>query len=323
MKKGEHRARILLSFVGTNDAGKLNGKPDGAILTVFRKLRFDEVHLLWNPSSNKEMKFEEIAEYVRSEIEERGHAKRVSLHRFDCRDVTDHNEIYPKLLAVCNSLKPSPSRKFTAAIASGTPAMQSCWILLAESGDFQLELIRSNEPKFGRPLVRVVKLGTGLPRIIRLQEENELLKRENEALIPELELHRSDGSIWIGGIRVPFGPIESVYYRYFAERVCGGESLERFSGHSVPNRFLRQILDYHLESFPEAESSRFDLDRMVRRNDTLAMETFRGNVSKANKKIRQAVPNVSWVKIFIIAAEGSRNARSYGIQAPSDKISIT
>jgi sigma54-dependent transcription regulator len=132
MKRGSETVKALLSFVGTNDAGNLNGKPDGAILTVFRKLRFDEVHLLWNPAAPRGISFEDIAKHVRFEIEDRGYARRVSLHRFDCKDVTDHNEIYPKLLAVCNALKSSKTRKFTAAIASGTPAMQVCWILMAE-----------------------------------------------------------------------------------------------------------------------------------------------------------------------------------------------
>ncbi len=320
MRKGSRVTRILLSFVGSNDKGKSMGASDGAILTVFKRRSFDEVHLLWNPSDKED--FQEIAKYVRDEILERGYCTSVTLHRFDCDNVTDHDEIYPKLLAACTSLKPSPTRKFTAAIASGTPAMQVCWILMAESGDFPLALIRSNEPKFGKPLVTPVKLGTGLPRIIRLQQENQQLRRENEALIPFLEIRRIDGSVAIGGIKIPLGAIESVYYRYFAERARKGEPSERLSGRSVPNRFLRQILEYHIESFPEADSSRFDLERMARRNETLAMETFRGNLSKANKKVRQVISNPSWVKIFAIVAEGPRNARTYGLHIPPEKIVI-
>jgi hypothetical protein len=57
MKKGSKKTRVLLSFVGTNDAGKLTGDSDGAILTVFRERKFDEVHLLWNPSKTRQPGF--------------------------------------------------------------------------------------------------------------------------------------------------------------------------------------------------------------------------------------------------------------------------
>lgn len=36
---------ILLSFIGTNDAGKLIDKNDGAILTALSNEKFDEVIL--------------------------------------------------------------------------------------------------------------------------------------------------------------------------------------------------------------------------------------------------------------------------------------
>lgn len=58
--------------------------------------------------------------------------------------------------------------------------MQVCWILMAESGDFPVDLIRSNESKFGGQFVTPVKLGTGLPRIIRLQEEVKTLTKEKK-----------------------------------------------------------------------------------------------------------------------------------------------
>jgi hypothetical protein len=322
MKRGDHKTPVLLSFVGTNDAGKLVGKPDGAVLTVFRKMRFDEVHLFWNPSSRERLGFGEIGKYLRSVILERGYAQKVSLHRFECANVTDHNEIYPKLLDLCKSLNPSPLRKFTAAIASGTPAMQVCWILMAESGDFPIQLIRSNEPKFGKPIVTPVRLSTALPRILRLEEENKQLRQEKEALIPSLQIRREDGLTQIGGTAIAFGPIESVYYRYFAERAKRGELPERLSGRSVPLRFLRQILEYHRESFPDADSSRQALERMVLKGNTLAIETFRGNVTKANKKLRQAISNHSLIKMFSITAEGVRNARTYALRLPAEKISI-
>ncbi len=91
---------VLLTFVGTNDSYK---DKDGAVLTVFKKRKFDEVHLLWNPSSF--MNYYQVAQNVKSEIVKRKYCKNVSIHTFNCEDVTDHNEIYPLLLNFCKSIK--------------------------------------------------------------------------------------------------------------------------------------------------------------------------------------------------------------------------
>jgi hypothetical protein len=322
MKKGKHTTRILLSFVGTNDAGRLVGQSDGAILTVFKKRKFDQVHLIWNPSKEKKPEFETIAGYVRDQVGERGYCPSVTLHKFDCKDVTDHNEIYPKLLHICQSLSSSALQRFTAAIASGTPAMQVCWILMAESGDFPLELIRSNEPRFGKPAVTPVKLGTGLPRILRLEEENKLLKDEKQRLIPTLTLNLSDGSVDVGGVKIELAPIEFAYYRYFAERASRAQGPERFSGVTVPKAFISKIIEYHKTSFPDAELFRHDIETMLRGGHELGITTFRANVSKANRKVRLTLANPAWRKLFEISVDGKRHAKLYGISAPADKVRI-
>jgi len=313
---------IMISFVGSNDAGKLADKEDGAVLTALKKRTFNEVHLLWNPSNESTRDFKKIAEYLKEEIIKRKYCSKVTLHQFDCDDVTDHNEIYPKLLEICLSLSLGKGKKFTAAIASGTPAMQSCWILIAESGDFPLELIRSNEPKYGKPLVTQVKLGTGLPRIIRLEEENEALKKENESLIPRLVMDIKNGRVSVGKIFVPLSPIEFSYYRYFAEKKLRGEELERISGILVPTEFLKKIIEYHTESFPESDLFREQLIAMDKSGRNLTVSTFRGNVSKLNKKVRQALQNRTLENLFEIGREGKRHSVSYGIRASAGKIVI-
>jgi len=323
MRKGSHKTSILLSFVGFNDAGKMNGPNDGAILTVFRKRRFDQVHLIWNPSEKKGLQFEDIAKYIKEEILSRDYAKKVELHRFECTDVTDHNEIYPKLLNLCKSLGASGTKTFTAAIASGTPAMQVCWILMAESGDFPLELIRSNEPKYGKPPVTPIHLGTGLPRILSLQKENDELKQQTEKLIPRLRISLTKGEVNIDGIIIPLSPIEFSYYRYFAERAKANLGLERFSGIDVPTTFTKKIYEYHETSFFEAEQFRADLKSIIRDGRSLDIATFRGNVSKANSKIRKALSSSPWIDLFQLSIEGKRHAKLYGIRVPSGKIQIT
>ena len=322
MKKGSKTTRVLISFVGSNDAGKLIGPNDGAILTIFRKRSFDEVHLLWNPSKTTQLSFEAIAGHVRDQIIDRGHCSRVILHKFECNDVTDHNEIYPKLLYLCQSLQPTPKKKYTAAIASGTPAMQVCWILMAESGDFPLDLIRSNEPKFGKPPVTPVKLSTGLPRIVRLEEENKNLKEQNKSLIPTVELDLKKGCVKVGQIDVGLSPVEFSYYRYFAERAHNGEEPVRISGIYAPQGFLKKIASFHKESFPDSDLFRTELESMLKSGRELDIRTFRANLSKTNKKLRIALPGDALAKLFSISTEGRRHAFFYGLRLPPGKIKI-
>lgn len=321
MRKGAKLRKILLSFVGTNDRGKLDGPNDGAILTVFKKRKFDEVHLLWNPTKNPSVSFEEIAKYVKNEIVSRGYCNSVKLRRFDCKDVTDHNEIYPKLLASCLSLSLSPQKKFTAAIASGTPAMQVCWILMAESGDFPLELIRSNEPRYGKPLVTPVKLGTSLPRILHLEKEKEELAKEKDQLIPNVEIDIPKGTVSIGKARIPFSPMEFSYYRYFAELAKQGMEPQRFGGISVPRDFLKKIVEFHKQSFEDAELFRDKSELILKKSDShLDIRTFRANVTKANTRIKKAIGNIALAKVFEIIREGKRHATLYGMRTPKEKI---
>ncbi|MCX7716640.1 MAG: RNA repair transcriptional activator RtcR family protein [Endomicrobia bacterium] len=323
MISNRKKIRVLISFIGTNDLGKLNGKNDGAVLTVFKRRSFDEVHLLWNPSKKKDIDFESIANYVKKEIVDRGLCKNVVIHRFDCKNVTDHNEIYPKLLSVCRSLDNNLSKKkFTAAIASGTPAMQVCWILMAESGDFPLELIRSNEPQFGKPIVTSVRLGTGLPRIIRLEKENRKLKKEYEALIPRLILHIKSGLACVSDIQLNLSPISFCYYYYFAKRAKENLPFERFSGIHAPFHFLQEIVKFHQESFPDSDLFREKLEKMVKLQQPLDIRTFRANISKLNKQIKNTLENKTLYKFFTITTEGKRHALCYGLHLPPDKIVI-
>ena len=48
MPSQSEKKRVLLSFVGTNDAGESRRGLHGPILTVLKKRNFDEVHLIRN-----------------------------------------------------------------------------------------------------------------------------------------------------------------------------------------------------------------------------------------------------------------------------------
>lgn len=310
----KNQSNILISFVGNNDAGKLTGKTNGAILTALSSRKFDETILLWTPPAEY-CDYYKITNYIKSEIEKQKLCKKITKIEFDINNPTDHNTIYPKLLEICKSLP--GKNNYTAAIASGTPAMQVCWILMAESGDFNIKLIRSNEPKFGKPLISEIKLGTGLPKVIkRLEKENRDLKK----LLPAVKMNIIMGELKIGEEIIKLSPIQFAYYRYFLERTKEEKEYERFGNAAdTPKQFLKKIIEFHKESFPDAYLTIKESENILEKGYGADIRTFRANISKLNKKIFNNIDNS---KFFTINTRGTRYKTSYGVDLPPEKIKI-
>lgn len=320
MKKQKH---ILLTFVGSNDAGKLKDKKDGPIINVLVNQKFDEVILLWNKSVDKGNDYQEIAHYLKDEIKKRKLVKKTNIIELPIKNVIDHNQIYLTLKDFTDKLEKKEELKYTAAISSGTPAMQVCWILLSESGDFsesnKLNLIQVKDPKFGESENIPVEIDTALPRIIRLKEEVENLKKD---LVPVATISVTRPGLKIGDIVIDLTPIELCYFKYFAERVVNGQGDEKFPIYKTSLSFLERIIQIHTEFFPESDARRIDMENIKRRFEGLAISTFRGNVSKLNKKIKETIKNDSIADAFMITSEGVKEAKSYGIKAPKEKLRI-
>lgn len=306
--------KVFVSFVGINDAGKLIGKDDGAILTALKAMKkVDKVHLLWSPTGN----FKDIANYLKKEIISNKYCKDIFLHSFDLDNVTDHNEIFPKLLEFCKS-NFTEDEEVIAAIASGTPAMQVCWILMAESGDFNLRLIRSNEPKYSKSPITEIKLGTGLPKIIRLESENKDLKK----LLPVVNMNISKGELKIGNALIKLSPIQFAYYRYFLERAKEVKEYERFPMFRTHLEFVKKVIKYHNESFPESDQEIREIVKLLKNEDGIVIANFRSTLSKINKKIKSLSNSGALSNFFIIESIGAKQALSYGISISGEKINI-
>ncbi|KAF0151186.1 MAG: hypothetical protein FD143_2125 [Ignavibacteria bacterium] len=315
--------KTLLSFVGTNDGGELLGKNDGAILTALKNEKFNEVILLWNEAKIGETTYSKAVSHLVLAIKSRKYARTVSEQQLTLSDVTDYNEIYTKLKKFTDGLQKDNKIQYTAAISSGTPAMQVCWILLAESGDFSeefpLRLIKVKDPKFGKSHNVEVKLDTSLPKIQRLKNEIDTIKKD---LIPQAELNIERGIISIGEVLIALSPMEFCHYRYFSERVLNDLGDEKFSGLCVSIDFMGSIYQYHKESFPDLDLNREDLRKMIKNVSELGIQTFRGNVSKINRKIRESLNNDTLLNTFQISINGKRGAKFYGIMASPEKIKI-
>ena len=317
------KKKILISFVGSNDAGELLGKNDGAILTALQNENFDEVILLWNEGKGKEVKYSEIVRHIRREIKNRKLATKSSDEEFVFKDVTDHNEIYQKLKEFTDSLEKNENISYTASINSGTPAMSVCWILLAESGDFSeeypLRLIKVKDPRFGNDGNVEVKLNTSLPKIIRLKKEVDKLK---EDLIPKCKIYIEKGKIFIGEKEIDFAPTQFCYYRYFAQRAIENKGKENFPRFDPPLHFVKAVYEYHKQTFPNLDVNRQFLLDIINGRETWSLETFRSNISKLNKKLEETLGNLSLFELFRISIEGKRGKKFYGINAPGNKFEI-
>jgi len=308
------KIKSLITFVGTNDGNK---EKDGAILTVFKSLNFDELYLFWSgKETESENEFSKIAEYVKSKIEQRQKNISVIIHKLEIENPIDHNEIYPKLLELCRSLP--KSRDYTGAIASGTPTMQVCWILMAESGDFKIKLIRSNEPKFGRGLITEIKLGTGLPRIQKLEKEIKVFLKDKLKNAPNIILNLQKRQIRINDQLLLVSPIEYSYYIYFIKRAFEEKELLEVDIAIMPEEFYKKILEIHRTSFPQADSNR-QISEIYKGINT---STFRSNISKLNKKIAEIIPDDSINQYYQISSQGSRFFKKYGIILSKNKIII-
>ncbi len=310
---------VLISFVGTNDGGKLLNKKDGAILTVLKHRKFDKVYLLWTSSYKNEISYDKISDYLVQEIKKRKYCSEVVREYINIEDVTDHNEIYPKLLNFLKSKFKSKKIKVTAAIASGTPSMQACWIIMSESRDFPMELIRSNEPELNTEPITVVKLGTALPRIIRLKEENKMLKRAIKAS-NKITVNIGKCEINIKGIEIPFSPIQFCYYRYFLERAYNDEGPLLMKGYNMPTEFSQRILDSYKECYTDYDYNIISLKKKLSMQESISTSNFRSNVSKVNSILKEVLQTN--YEQFLIQSIGQRFKKQYCLFVPKENINF-
>ncbi len=311
----------LLSFVGTAD-GHLAPEGSGPILTAVRELAPTSVTLIVTEGNGIEHDYAAMSTLVKKAILQVNPEISVGRRFIELTDPTDHNEIYYQLRDLTQALaKRHP--KMTAAISSGTPSMQVCWILLAESGEAPLSLVRTAEPRFGRPPVQPVRLDVGLPRIqamARLEQENAALL---DLAIPTVTVHVQRGLVLFNDEIIPLSPRMFSYYRYFLERARQARRSPAYlevRGVFVSGSFTQAIVEYHTESFPEKED--LEIARLQKGLYEIQASAFRSTVTKLNDRIRKHVPDQRLHQHLIVQAIGPKSARQYYVGLNADKITV-
>ncbi len=136
--------QILLTFTGFHDpySKGLIAEEDqpGPILSLLRVRNFDAIYLLTTPNT---------------EANTAGTLRALDAHpavqRIDVplNDPTDYAAILGHLRAITQEIVDRhPGAEYFISVASGTPQMHACWVLLAASGEFAARILHVRPPRF-------------------------------------------------------------------------------------------------------------------------------------------------------------------------------
>ena len=148
--------RILLTFVGFHDPysrGLIGDEEQpGPILSLAGARSFDEIVLISTPNTTAHT--EATAAAVPAPV--------VRTIHLPLQDPTDYSAILTALRReVLPSVSEAEDAEIFVAVASGTPQMHACWLLLVASGELPARILHVRPPKFvtkDRPLVADVDL---------------------------------------------------------------------------------------------------------------------------------------------------------------------
>lgn len=151
--------RVLITFVGSNDPfrGETISYGDGPVLSLMRVESFDCINLFFNSQE-----YLRRASGVLSEARRRGIESEIIYREIHAPDPTDYDVLYGQMLLRCEDIAADSGSgaDFWIATSSGTPQMQTCWLLLVLGGSVKARLIQITPPdkqQAGRPIFRVIQ----------------------------------------------------------------------------------------------------------------------------------------------------------------------
>lgn len=154
--------KILLTFTGFRDPYTIgligNDEQLGPILSLVKEQRFDKIVLFSTPNTEKNARDTEKAlkdTYPKLEIE--------ILDLF-IDDPTDYKAIFKGLRSNLTSiLEKHGEANYFISVASGTPQMHACWLLLVASGEIPAHILHIRPHRFvskDKPLISEVDLSS-------------------------------------------------------------------------------------------------------------------------------------------------------------------
>lgn len=136
--------RILLTFTGFHDpySKGLVGEDEqpGPVVSLLQARSFDLVYLLSTPNTERNTAATAAA------LKERVDLKVVAL---PLQDPTDYSAILKHMRSVTGTVvEEFPGAEYFISVASGTPQMHACWVLLTSSGEFPARILHIRPPRF-------------------------------------------------------------------------------------------------------------------------------------------------------------------------------
>ena len=163
---------VLLTFTGFHDPyfkGLVDQEEQpGPILSLLSTRPFDHVFLFDTPNTQR------VTEETKHAILKLHRATEVHVLEINLSDPTNYQEIFRGLREHIHSIiEYFPSAHFFVAVASGTPHMHACWVLLTASGEIPARILHVRPPHFvtkEHPLVSEVDLSSRDFPSVRFQD---------------------------------------------------------------------------------------------------------------------------------------------------------
>ena len=163
---------VLLTFTGFHDPyfkGLVDQEEQpGPILSLLSTRSFDHIFLFDTPSTQR------VTRETRDAITKLYHGSEVHVLDINLDDPTNYQEIFRGLrVHLHNIIEGFASANFFVAVASGTPHMHACWVLLTASGEIPARILHVRPPHFvtkERPLVSEVDLSSREFPTVRFQD---------------------------------------------------------------------------------------------------------------------------------------------------------
>ncbi len=184
---------VLLTFTGFHDpfSKGLIGEEEqpGPILSLVAARCFEKVYLFSTPA------MQGISEDTKQAIADLNQEIKVEVLAVSLDDPTDYQQILSGLRRVFHNIQDSnPCAAFHIAVASGTPQMHACWMLLAAAGEIPAHILNVRPPKFvtkERPLIEEINFTSPAFPVIRFeQREPPALAGAEMESVPPMALTR-------------------------------------------------------------------------------------------------------------------------------------
>ena len=181
--------QILLSFVGSRDPFNPDNS-DGPLLSLLGKRKFEKLYLFY---TNQE--YWARAQKVQEVTRERQPGMEIECREISVYPPTDYEMLFKVMNNECQKILDENAKEkpgYFIGTDSGTPQMQTIWLILAQSGLVTATLLQGVPPQFANGEYQVKEVHLSLesfPRIVIdiIRTQRDALKAERSSLVKDYQ----------------------------------------------------------------------------------------------------------------------------------------